>query len=175
MLSLIALAAAAAATPASAQPALPIATAPWWEKVTMTIDGAGSERNCSYQSSLAEARSTGCEMAEKARARVRISAPDGVYTKLTFERRFSPGMQLDVGALQPGDTLLGGQIIALSIGVTGAVEACRVVVASPGMTPTYGCEEARSERFAVHPASGSGSARFGYMTILVYGHMEQLA
>lgn len=169
MLSLVALAVAAASPEAS--PTL-VATAPWWEKITMTLDAKGAERSCSYETSLAPAEDGGCK-SPPAKPQLGIDAPNGVYTKLTFERRFSPGAQPDLGNLQPGDTLLGGQVIALSIDGTGSVKACKVVVKSGDMLPDYGCDEAQTERFQAHAASSS--VREGFMTILVYGHMEQLA
>ena len=175
MLSLIALA-LASATPDASPTLMP--TAPWWEKITMTLDAEGTERSCNYESSLSAAEDGACDEAAAAptKAAVGVDAPAGVYTKLTFERRFSPGAQPDLGKLQPGDTLLGGQVIALSIDGAGAVKGCRVVAASGDMMPTYGCKEAQDEKFEVRKIGASSEATSeGYMTILVYGHMEQLA
>ena len=173
MLSLIALAVAAASPePAEAL----VSTAPWWEKITMTIDAEGTERSCNYESSLSPKENGGCETAAAAKEAVGVDAPNGVYTKLTFERRFSPGAQPDLGKLQPGDTLLGGQVIALSIDGAGTVKGCRVVVASGEMMPTYGCKEAQGEKFSVRAERASSTdTHEGFMTILVYGHMEQIA
>ena len=175
MLSLIALA-VASATPQASPTLMP--TAPWWEKITMTLDAEGTERSCNYESSVSPAEDGACDTETTAptKAAVGVDAPAGVYTKLTFERRFNPGAQPDLGKLQPGDTLLGGQVIALSIDGTGAVKGCRVVVSSGEMMPTYGCKEAQDEKFEVRKHGASANATHeGFMTILVYGHMEQLA
>ena len=61
--------------------------------------------------------------------RRRASAKDQ-YTRITFERRFSPGAQPDKPALQAGELLLGGQVMALAIDGKGAVEHCQVVATS---------------------------------------------
>lgn len=172
MLSLVALAVAAASPAPSPELS---ATAPWWEKIVMTLDEKGTERACSYESSLTPEQSGGCESEPPAAAAsVGVDAPAGVFTKLTFERRFSPGNRPDMGNLQPGDTLLGGQIIALSIDGAGEVTGCRVV-ASSGDMETYGCDEAKAEKFVVRKESASAATSEAFMTILVYGHMEQVA
>ena len=170
MLSLIA-AALAAATSA---PVLD-ASIPWWERITITADENGTEQSCNYASSLLPAGSEACDQQASARPSVRAaSGRAGVYSKLTFERRFSPGGRLDSGRLEPGDKLLARQVLFLTIDPAGSVQSCRVVATSGDMLPDYGCKEARLERFRAQ-ADESRTPRQAFMTVLVYGHVEQLA
>ena len=76
--------------------------------------------------------------------------------------------------IHPGDTLLGGQILALGIDGTGSVNSCKVVATSGDMTPDYGCNEASKEQFEASKAAGS-DAQVSFMTIMVYGHNEHVA
>jgi hypothetical protein len=66
--------------------------------------------------------------------------------------------------------LLGGELMALAIDGNGKVNKCEIVGASGEMKPPYGCDEALLEKFEA--AAGSGQARRGFMTVLVYGHEE---
>jgi hypothetical protein len=97
-------------------------------------------------------------------------------TRITFERRFSPTPTSTLSALQPGETLLGGQVMALAIDGTGAVKGCKVVATSGSVTPQYGCDEATAEHFeaSAAPARARAAEHQGYMTILVYGHSEHV-
>ena len=158
----------AAASPTSS-PAL-VSTAPWWEKVIMTISSDGKQQSCTYETSLSEKAPDGCEM--DATASGEASGQKGLYTKMTFERRFSPERP-DTGRLQPGDTLLGRQVMALDIDAAGQVQGCQVLIASGDVLPDYGCAEAKAERFRAS-ARSAPAAKQAYMTILVYGHAEQL-
>lgn len=168
-LAALALAATSAATPT---PALD-STASWWEKITVTMSGDGKAQSCRYESSLN--KTDNCDVVGGTPAAKGSSADAGEqFTKITFERRFSPaGTEMDMSKLHPGDTLLGGQVMALAIDATGAVKGCSVVAASGGMKPDYGCEEATAEKFAA--STGANQSRQGFMTILVYGHSEELA
>ena len=94
------------------------------------------------------------------------------YTRITFERRFSPGTQPDLGKLQAGDTLIGGQIMALAIDARGQVKGCKIVAETGSMRPQYGCDEASAERFQASAARAP--EREGYMAVLVYGHSEHV-
>ena len=97
-------------------------------------------------------------------------------TSITFERRFSPSAKPDTGDVKAGDTLLGGQVMALAIDAHGAVRGCHVVAAAGDLTPDYGCDEAKAERFEASAARSSATpAREGYLTVLVYGHSEHVA
>ena len=170
MLALIA-AALAASTPA---PVLD-ASVPWWERITVTVDDKGTEQSCRYESSLSASGVEVCSAQVAAGSKSRSApGPSGLYSKLTFERRFSPGGKLDSGRLEPGDKLLARQVLFLTIDPTGAVGSCRVVATSGDVLPDYGCEEARAEKFRAQ-ASASEPARQAFMTVLVYGHTEQIA
>jgi hypothetical protein len=98
------------------------------------------------------------------------------FTRITFERRFSPGAKPEMAKLEPGEVLLGGQMMALAIDGAGAVKHCRIVATSGSVTPQYGCDEATAERFEASAGSARAraEAREGYMTILVYGHSEHV-
>lgn len=169
MLGLAALILAAAS--ANASPALTSAS-PWWEKITYTMTGDGAQQSCVYESSLAGARS--CDRDEGSSPVEAASGPTSSYTKITIERRFTPGSQPDRGSLEKGDTLLGGQVMALAIDGTGAVRGCEILAASGDIRPAYSCKEARAERFDAS-ARGNTQVRQAFMTILVYGHEEHLA
>ena len=168
MLSLVALAAAAVA---AESPSLTAST-PWWDKVTMTIDGNGAEQACSYESSLSPQERESCSDEPSPKA-TKAKGPAGQLTKLTFERRFSPGARPEPGRLQPGDMLVGRQVIYLTINGNGAVNGCKVIDVS-GETPDYGCKEARTEKFDVRFSPASATTQQAFMTILVYGHTEQV-
>ncbi len=173
MLKLIALAATAAS--ATTSPAL-VSTSPWWEKVTVTVSGDGNPRSCHYESSLTGAGAQQCEVDGSTGALAQSgSGTKDEFTSITFERRFSPTATIDKGGVQPGDTLLGGQVMALSIDAAGAVSGCSIVAAAGDMTPDYGCEEAKAERFQASASDAPASARKAYLTILVYAHAENVA
>src|SRR4051812_32549819 len=168
VLKLAALVLAAAST--ASTPALK-SSAPWWEKVTVTVASDGKPQSCSYQTSLKPEKATECEVAGKAAG----LAPDGAtskdeYTRITFERRFNPGVQPDGTKVEAGDTLLGSQVMALAIDGAGSVKACKIVAKAGDMTPDYGCDEVATERFEATADKSADHHRQGYMTILVYGH-----
>jgi hypothetical protein len=171
VLKLAALVLAAAST--ASAPALK-SSAPWWEKVTVTVASNGKPQSCSYQSSLKPQATTECEVSS-APADV-SSEPSGSkdeVTRITFERRFNPGAQPD-SRLQTGDTLLGSQVMALAIDGAGSVKGCQIVSKSGTMTPDYGCDEARTERFEASAGRSAEQSQQGFMTILVYGHDEHV-
>jgi hypothetical protein len=164
-------------SPAPASPALTTST-PWWERVTVTVTDDGKTRACHYESSLQASPAQDCSVSgatATATSPHPASAKDG-YTRITFERRFSPGLQPAAAAVQPGEKLLGGQVMALAIDAKGAVKTCRIVAMSGAVTPQYGCDEAAAERFEASAgnAHARSAAREGYMTILVYGHSEHV-
>lgn len=167
MLTLAAL--ALAATSPQAPPTL-VATAPWWERVTRTLTSDGTEQSCRYESSLGKISSPTCEVARSDKS----GEFDGQFTKLTYERRFVPGGRPDMGKLQPGDTLLGKQVMMFAISAEGSVEGCKVLVSSGDSLPDYSCNEVRAEKFEASLSSDTEPARWAFMTILVYGHQEQV-
>ena len=173
MLALVA-AVLAAATAAPAAPALE-ASVPWWERISVTIDHQGKQQACHYQSSLSSGGPEACEQEMAATIPPRASGTTGLYSKLTFERRFSPGSKLDPGRLQAGDKLLGQQVLFLTIGSDGSIASCRVVDTSGDMLPGYGCAQAKTEQFRAQASAPSEPPRQAFMTILVYGHQEQIA
>lgn len=170
MLALFA-AALAAATPS---PALE-ASVPWWEKITVTVDDKGKQQSCQYQISLVPSGAKTCD--EDMAASVAAGGKEGsvgAFSKLTFERRFSPGSQLDGGQLEPGDKLLGRQVMFLTFDPKGSIESCHVVAKTGDMAFQYDCDAARKEQFRA-PAGGDPAPRQAFMTVLAYGHSEQIA
>lgn len=152
-----------------------VSNAAWWEKITVTMSGDGKAEACRYETSL-KAASESCDVASSAASMAtKASESKGEVTRITFERRFTPGAPPANPALGPGDTLLGGEMMALAIDAHGAVKNCKVVAQSGEMRPQYSCDDATAERFQ----AGVGGAttkteRDGYMTILVYGHTEHM-
>ena len=172
---MLALVAAAAAAVSSPVPLLE-ASRPWWERITVTVDDKGAQQSCKYQSSLSPGGAETCEQEMAASIAPRApSGTAGLYSKLTFERRFSPGGKLDSGQLQAGDKLLGQQVMFLTIGADGSIDSCRVVGTSGDMLPSYGCEQAKTEQFRAEASAPTKPPRQAFMTILVYGHQEQIA
>jgi len=179
--AIAALALASASAQPTLSPASPALTssAPWWERVTVTVTDDGKTQSCHYESSLQASPAQDCSVsggnASATTTPHAAAAKDG-YTRITFERRFSPGAQPTAAAVQPGEKLLGGQVMALAIDAKGAVKTCRVVSTSGSVTPQYGCDEAAAERFDASASNARTHTpeRAGYMTILVYGHSEHV-
>jgi hypothetical protein len=169
--------AALALASASANPSATLtSTAPWWEKVTVTVTDDGQTQSCRYESSLTPNAGKDCSVTGDAASMSHQAGAKDEYTRITFERRFSPGAKPDLNSLKPGETLLGGQIMALAIDGRGSVKDCKVVQTGGSVTPQYGCTEAAAERFrasAVSPRTRAAEHE-GYMSILVYGHSEHV-
>jgi hypothetical protein len=152
---------------------------PWWERVTVTVSDDGDTRSCRYESSLRPQDSKSCDVVGSGGVSARSAAASGAkdqYTRITFERRFSPHSKPDLDTLQPGEVLLGGQTLALAIDAKGAVKGCKVVQRSGSLPPQYGCDEAATEKFEVNASNVHIAAptRQGFMTVLVYGHSEHV-
>ena len=163
---------AAAAASASSTDTL-VSNAPWWEKITVTMSGDGKPEACRYETSL-KAASEDCDVASgPATMATKAADSKGEVTQITFERRFTPGAAPAKPDLKPGDTLLGGEMMALAIDPRGAVKDCRVVAQSGAMRPQYSCDDAAAERFQAS-VGAKAPERDGYMTILVYGHSEHM-
>lgn len=145
------------------------ASVPWWERITVTMDDKGEQRSCHYEMSLSTAGAKSCDEETAASLGAGGDGPKGVYSKVTYERRFSPGGQIDSGQLRPGDTLLGRRVMFLTIDAAGSIDSCKVVAASGDMAFRYDCEQVRKEQFQVQ------APRQAFMTILAYGHTEQIA
>lgn len=150
---------------------------PWWERVTVTVSDDGNTRSCRYESSLQPSAAKDCAVTSSETATAKSARSSGAkdeFTRITFERRFNPGTKPDM-TLQPGEVLLGGQMMALAIDGAGAVKGCHIVATSGSVTPQYGCSEAEAERFDASAGSARATApREGYMTIIVYGHSEHV-
>lgn len=143
----------------------------WWERVTVTVNDDGQTQSCRYESSISPQNNQNCSVGSSQASIAKASSSSGAkdeVTRLTFERRFSPNANQNLATLQPGETLLGGQVMALAIDGAGAVKNCRVVATSGSVTPQYGCDEAAAEHFT------ASAAHEGYMSILVYGHSEHV-
>jgi hypothetical protein len=160
--------------PSTAEPLVLDASVPWWEKITVTVDDKGKQRSCHYEASYEEVGIATCdeEMAASLPSGGRSTA--GLVSKLTFERRFSPGGKPDNGNLRPGDELLGKKVIFLTLDAKGAIETCEVVATAGDAPGSYGCDDLRNEQFQAEPSENSGP-RQAFITVLAYGHMEQLS
>lgn len=150
-------------------------SSPWWERVTVTIAGDGQPRSCRFESSLGPSTAKDCEVqASQAAVEKTSTGSKDSYTRLTFERRFSPTWQPQANEAPKGDMLLGRQVMSLAIGAKGTVQGCQVVDASGEMKPEYGCKEASAEKFQASASTMHAAPRQAYMTILVYGHKEHV-
>ena len=167
---------AMASTTAANSPATLTSAAPWWERVTVTVTDDGQTHSCRYESSLQPQNGQDCAVVDNEAAMAKSSSAKDQYTRITFERRFSPGASPHAASLQAGETLLGGRVMALAIDAKGAVKDCRVVATSGSVAPQYGCGDASAERFDASegPARARAVSREGYMTVLVYGHSEHV-
>ena len=164
------LASASAQSPATLNP-----TAAWWERVTVLVADDGHAQSCRYESSLQPDGGKACTVDGSEAAAAKSAGAKDQFTRLTFERRFTPGAKPNIEQLQPGETLLGGRVMALAIDAKGAVKNCEVVATSGSVTPEYSCSDLAAERFQASAGAASGSApREGYMSILVYGHSEHV-
>jgi len=152
-------------------------TAPWWEKVTVTIAGNGKAQSCRYETSLKPNAGAECDVTgdQASLASSGGGSNKSDVTRITFERRFTPGAQAAKSELSPGETLLGQQVMALAIDSAGSVKGCKIVSADGAMTPDYGCKEAQAEKFEANAAKAVAAAGHeGFLTILVYGHAEHV-
>ena len=166
-----------ASTPTTHSTSTLTSNAPWWERVIVTVGDDGSTRSCRYETSLQPQGSTDCSVSggDAATAKKASSGSKDQYTAITFERRFTPGTKPEAD-VKAGETLLGGQVMALAIDARGAVKNCRVVATSGSVKPQYGCDEASAERFDASASTTRAvtEEREGFMTILVYGHSEHV-
>jgi hypothetical protein len=151
-------------------------TAPWWERVTVTVSGDGHPQACRFESSVRPGAGQQCDVQASAGASAKLSTGGAKdqYTRITFERRFNPGWHPEANQAPAGDMLLARQVMSLAIGAKGRVQGCAIVAASGAMQPQYGCKEASAERFAASASTTAAAPRQVYMTILVYGHSEHV-
>ena len=163
----------AAASPATSTDVL--STAPWWERVTVTYGEDGSQRSCNYESSRSFGGAEACDPDGKpSAAKAPATRAAGVQTRITFERRFTPGATPSAQSLEPGDALLGGLLMMVAIGRDGAVRGCSVVAETGEARPDYGCDEVRAERFQASVGGAAQDSQVGILTVLVYGHEEEV-
>jgi hypothetical protein len=150
-------------------------TAPWWERVTVLVADDGQPQSCRYESSLQPNGGQDCTV-DSGQAAVAKTAgtKDQQFTRLTFERRFSPGPKPEIQQLAPGEILLGGRVMAVAIDAHGVVKNCEVVATSGSVTPQYGCDEVAGERFEASVGGRASAQREGYMSVIVYGHSEHV-
>lgn len=172
----------AAASPAMAAPGATVisvggstetlsATAPWWERLVVTVGDEGEARACQFETSIEPGQQRPCDVERASSAKAGQGLPEQV-TRITFERRFSPAASLADSEVAAGDNLLGKSVLALAIGADGKVLGCKVIAAG-GMRPDYGCKEAAAEKFEASAGSGGEvAARVATLTILVYAHEE---
>ena len=73
-----------------------------------------------------------------------------------------------------GDALLGGLLMMVAIGRDGAVRGCSVVAETGEARPDYGCDEVRAERFQASVGGAAQDSQVGILTVLVYGHEEEV-
>ena len=59
-------------------------------------------------------------------------------------------------------------------GEDGGVRACSVIAESGDDKPSYGCEQVRAERFQASIGHARKDSRVGFLTVLVYGHEEEV-
>jgi len=168
------LAAALAASTTSPPPTVLETGMPWWERITVTVDDKGTQQSCRYETSFSAGGGEDCDEAMASTMPSAGKTGNGLYSKLTFERRFSPGRQLDSGKLQPGDTLIGRQVMFLTFDAKGSIASCHVVAVSGDAPTDYGCDDAKKEQFRVTSAAPAAQ-RQAFMTILAYGHTEHIA
>jgi hypothetical protein len=164
---------AAALAASTASPVLE-ATVPWWERITVTMDDKGEQKSCQYEASLSPAGAESCSEELAASVASGRRSPSGFFSKVTYERRFSPGGRLDSGRLEPGDKLLGRQVMFLTFDADGSIGSCKVVATTGDMAFHYDCAEARKEQFRT-PANADPGARRAFLTVLAYGHTERIA
>ena len=146
------------------------ASAPWWERLVVTVGEEGEARACQYETSLEPGKLEPCDVEGMGSADADSGLPEQI-TRITFERRFSPAASLADGEVAAGDSLLGKSVLALAIGANGKVLGCKVVAAG-GIKPDYGCKEAAAEKFEASAASAAVATRVATLTILVYAHEE---
>ena len=142
----------------------------------MLVADDGHAQSCRYESSLQPTAKQDCSVTSGTAAQATHAGAKDQFTRITFERRFTPGAKPDLDKLQPGETMLGGRLMSLAINANGAVENCEVVATSGSVAPEYGCADLKAERFEASAGGTSASvpARSGYMSIIVYGHSEHI-
>ena len=149
-------------------------TAPWWEKLVLTVGDQGDAQSCHYETSVEPGAPKDCDVVDESGAAPTRAAMPEQMTRITFERRFSPVASLADSEVAAGDTLLGKAVLALAIDKSGQVRGCKMV-ASGGTKPDYSCREATAEKFEASASTETKPLRVATLTILVYARQEQIA
>lgn len=151
---------------------------PWWERVTVTVNDDGQTQSCLYETSRLPKAAKDCSVvgatAQPASMSSENAGSKDEVTRITFERRFSPTTKPDLSALQTGDMLLSGQVMALAIDASGAVKGCKVIETSGSVASQYGCSDAAAEKFEASAAGTRSGPREAYLAVRVYGHSEHV-
>ena len=137
-------------------------TAPWWERVTVTISGDGKAHSCRFESSFKPNGAESCDVSSSpgATSKLSNSGSKAEFTRITFERRFTPGARASRGS-RLATRCSGQQVMALAIGAKGTVEGCEIVSTSGDVRPDYGCNEAKAEKFQAGVRTGSAETKRG--------------
>ena len=96
-----AIAALAVASASAHSAATLTSTGPWWERVTVLVADNGEAQSCRYESSLQPNASKDCTVDRSQAAAAKSAGAKDQFTRITFERRFSPGAKPDMTQLQP--------------------------------------------------------------------------
>jgi len=62
----------------------------------------------------------------------------------------------------------------LTIDAKGAIDSCKVVSTAGDAPPAYGCDDVKKEQFRA-VAGASAVPRQAFLTVLSYGHEENVA
>jgi hypothetical protein len=163
------------AAPAVAASNSSLSASSWWEKITVKMTSDGKAQGCRYETSQTSAAAKDCTVVGPEGAAAAKAEAKDQYATITFERRFSPGGAPPGEAnMDPGDKLLGRQVMALAIDGAGKVSGCKIVAASGETGVAYGCDEVTAEHFEATASNTAEPQRRGFMTILVYGHTEHM-
>ena len=160
VIAALALASAASLASAATQNVSTLdSTAPWWERVTVTVSGDGHPQACRLNRACdqAPARHATWSPARAPRPSCRMAARRTNIPASPSSAGSAPAGIPKRPKLPAGDMLLARQVMTLAIGAKGRVQGCEIVSASGDMQPQYGCKEASAERFAAS-ASTAGTA-----------------
>ena len=95
-------------------------------------------------------------------------------TRITFERRFTPGREPASAELQPGETLLGQPGDGAGDRRRGQRQRLQGRVRHRGDDPGLRLQGCRRRKVRGERRQGDSHGREGVMTILVYGHAEHV-
>ena len=67
-----------------------------------------------------------------------------------------------------------GLMMMVAFDQNGAVRGCSVLAETGEARPDYGCDEVRAERFQASVGGAAQNSQLGVLTVLVYGHEEEV-